>query len=102
MNIFTEADGLALGTVNNEEVLQLLECPVCLDHITPPMKQCVKGHLVCNECFPRLPHCPTCRSPMNQERNLAIGKFKISPLDGAEYSSNFLMVIVKWRLAHRS
>ena len=65
-------DGLELGMVKNEELLQLLECPVCLDHITPPMKQCVKGHLVCNECFPRLPHCPTCRSPMNQERNLAI------------------------------
>merc|ERR1719189_3462783 len=63
---------LNLGQVENEEVLTLLECPVCLDHITPPMKQCVKGHLVCNECFPRLPHCPTCRSPMNQERNLAI------------------------------
>ena len=72
MNIYNDADGVQLGTVNNEEVLQLLECPVCLDHITPPMKQCVKGHLVCNECFPRLPHCPTCRSPMNQERNLAI------------------------------
>jgi len=72
MNIYNDADGVELGTVNNEEVLQLLECPVCLDHITPPMKQCIKGHLVCNECFPRLPHCPTCRSPMNQERNLAI------------------------------
>ena len=102
MNIFTEADGLALGTVNNEEVLQLLECPVCLDHITPPMKQCVKGHLVCNECFPRLPHCPTCRSPMNQERNLAIGKFKFPPLDGVEDCSNFFMVIIKLRLAHGS
>merc|ERR1719189_2528352 len=63
---------LNLGQVENEEVLTLLECPVCLDHITPPVKQCVKGHLVCNECFPRLPHCPTCRSAMNPERNLAI------------------------------
>ncbi len=72
MNILSEPDAAALGTVNNEELLQLLECPVCLDHITPPIKQCVKGHLVCNECFPRLPHCPTCRSAMNQERNLAI------------------------------
>ena len=72
LQIMMDIDGAALGTVDNNELLQLLECPVCLDHITPPMKQCVKGHLVCNECFPRLPHCPTCRSAMNPERNLAI------------------------------
>ena len=49
-----------------------MECPVCLDHITPPIKQCVKGHLVCIDCFPRLHHCPTCRSAMCDERNLAM------------------------------
>ena len=72
MAMIMDTGGIDLGQVENEEVLTLLECPVCLDHITPPVKQCVKGHLVCNECFPRLPHCPTCRSPMNQERNLAV------------------------------
>ncbi len=72
MDDFLEADGLDLGQVKNVSVLSLLECPVCLDHITPPVKQCVKGHLVCNDCFPRLPHCPTCRSAMCDERNLAI------------------------------
>lgn len=72
MAMLVDTGGLDLGQVENEEVLTLLECPVCLDHITPPVKQCVKGHLVCNECFPRLPHCPTCRSAMNQERNLAV------------------------------
>ena len=72
MAMIVDTADLNLGQVENEEVLTLLECPVCLDHITPPVKQCVKGHLVCNECFPRLPHCPTCRSAMNQERNLAV------------------------------
>jgi hypothetical protein len=61
-----------LGSVENEEVLTLLECPVCLDHITPPVKQCQKGHLVCSDCFPRLSHCPTCRGAMCDERNLAM------------------------------
>eukprot|EP00095_Tigriopus_kingsejongensis_P006901 snap_masked-scaffold126_size328755-processed-gene-1.5 protein:Tk06901 transcript:snap_masked-scaffold126_size328755-processed-gene-1.5-mRNA-1 annotation:"e3 ubiquitin-protein ligase siah1b" len=61
-----------LGSVENESVLTLLECPVCLDHITPPIKQCLKGHLVCSDCFPRLNHCPTCRGNMSEERNLAM------------------------------
>jgi hypothetical protein len=61
-----------LGSVETDSVLTLLECPVCLDHITPPIKQCVKGHLVCIDCFPRLAHCPTCRGNMCEERNLAM------------------------------
>ena len=61
-----------LGSVETDSVLTLMECPVCLDHITPPVKQCVKGHLVCVDCFPRLAHCPTCRGNMSEERNLAM------------------------------
>ena len=60
--VLMEQAELELGLVDTSSLLTLLECPVCLDHITPPVKQCVKGHLVCSDCFPRLPHCPTCRS----------------------------------------
>lgn len=70
--ILEEQAALELGSVDTESLLTLVECPVCLDHITPPIKQCVIGHLVCNECFPRLTNCPTCRSTMSQERNLAM------------------------------
>jgi len=70
--ILAEQAMLELGAVDTTELLTLLECPVCLDHITPPVKQCIKGHLVCSDCFPRLPHCPTCRSTMSIERNLAM------------------------------
>ena len=31
-----------LGSVETDSVLTLMECPVCLDHITPPVKQCMK------------------------------------------------------------
>ena len=75
MNLATlvgDVDNVDLGKVDTSDVLSLLECPVCLDHITPPVKQCVKGHLVCIDCFPRLHHCPTCRSSMCDERNLAM------------------------------
>ena len=71
-SVLMEAANLELGLVNTGSLLTLLECPVCLDHITPPIKQCVKGHLVCTDCFPRLPHCPTCRSGMSEERNLGM------------------------------
>ena len=71
-SVLMEQANLELGLVNTGSLLTLLECPVCLDHITPPIKQCVKGHLVCSDCFPRLPHCPTCRSPMSEERNLGM------------------------------
>jgi len=70
--VLMEQAELELGLVDTSSLLTLLECPVCLDHITPPVKQCVKGHLVCSDCFPRLPHCPTCRSAMSEERNLGM------------------------------
>jgi len=70
--ILAEQAALELGAVDTNQILTLLECPVCLDHITPPIKQCIKGHLVCTDCFPRLPHCPTCRSTMSAERNLGM------------------------------
>jgi len=71
-SVLMEQANLELGLVNTASLLTLLECPVCLDHITPPIKQCVKGHLVCTDCYPRLPHCPTCRSTMSEERNLGM------------------------------
>jgi len=71
-SVLMEQANLELGLVDTTSLLTLLECPVCLDHITPPIKQCVKGHLVCTDCYPRLPHCPTCRSAMSEERNLGM------------------------------
>ena len=67
---------LDLGKIESEEVLNQLECPVCYDYIIPPVKQCIKGHLVCSSCFQKLvpPTCPTCRSNMSQERNFAVEK----------------------------
>ena len=40
--ILAEQAMLELGAVDTTELLTLLECPVCLDHITPPVKQCIK------------------------------------------------------------
>ncbi|XP_073818335.1 uncharacterized protein isoform X2 [Musca autumnalis] len=42
-------------------VLNVLECPVCRDTITPPAMQCQNGHLLCVECRIRAENCPVCR-----------------------------------------
>ena len=41
-SVLVEEASLELGTVDTNSLLTLLECPVCLDHITPPIKQCTK------------------------------------------------------------
>jgi hypothetical protein len=41
-SVLEEQASLELGAVDTNNILTLLECPVCLDHITPPIKQCIK------------------------------------------------------------
>lgn len=52
-------------------VRELLECPVCFEIPLPPIRLCVEGHIVCNECRGRTKGiCPLCRGPNSQARNL--------------------------------
>lgn len=44
-----------------QKILGLIECPVCLDTITPPAMQCQNGHLLCVNCRIRAEKCPVCR-----------------------------------------
>nr|CAD7256899.1 unnamed protein product [Timema shepardi] len=47
-----------------QSVLQLLECPVCLETIPPPAFQCCNGHALCAPCRSRADKCPVCRVPL--------------------------------------
>jgi len=38
-----------------------LECPICFEMSRPPIYQCPEGHIICNECRPRVSRCPVCR-----------------------------------------
>ncbi|XP_021913243.1 uncharacterized protein LOC110826686 [Zootermopsis nevadensis] len=58
----------------NQGLIGLLECPVCMEYMGPPIHQCRRGHLVCSTCKPKLPSCPTCRSRFTESRNLAMEK----------------------------
>ncbi|XP_045446585.1 E3 ubiquitin-protein ligase sina-like [Melitaea cinxia] len=56
----------------NQSLLRLLECPVCLEWMEPPMSQCRRGHLVCGRCRARLSACPVCRTAFSSVRNRAM------------------------------
>ncbi|XP_013178261.1 PREDICTED: uncharacterized protein LOC106125556 isoform X2 [Papilio xuthus] len=56
----------------NQCLLRLLECPVCLEWMEPPMSQCRRGHLVCSRCRARLTACPVCRISFSSVRNRAM------------------------------
>lgn len=56
----------------HSRLISLLECPVCLEPISPPIHQCRRGHLVCHRCKPHLSLCPTCRERMTDTRNWAV------------------------------
>ncbi|XP_022187781.1 uncharacterized protein LOC111046522 [Nilaparvata lugens] len=44
-----------------QSVVQLLECPVCLETAPPPAYQCCNGHLLCSDCRANADRCPVCR-----------------------------------------
>ncbi|XP_025204721.1 uncharacterized protein LOC112601353 isoform X2 [Melanaphis sacchari] len=58
----------------SDQLIRLFECPVCFEHIVPPIFQCLLGHLICNKCVLMCANCPTCRNPFNSKRNLYMEK----------------------------
>jgi hypothetical protein len=48
---------------------KILECPVCLEIVTPPVVQCERGHHVCNHCWKRITSCPLCKRYRSGTRN---------------------------------
>ncbi|PSN33228.1 hypothetical protein C0J52_23649 [Blattella germanica] len=44
-----------------QDLVQELECPICLEYMIPPITVCENGHSICNSCKPGLDKCPNCR-----------------------------------------
>ena len=60
------------------ELLEELECPVCLEYMASPIKMCENGHNICGGCKERLAECPSCRGTFINVRNIALEKFATS------------------------
>lgn len=72
----------------NEDLTSFFECPVCFDYVLPPIIQCSSGHLICQNCKPKLNSCPTCRGPLGNIRNLAMEKVAQTIFFPCRYSQN--------------
>jgi len=67
--------GGKLGISSTNGVHELLECPVCLSSMYPPIHQCPNGHTLCSNCKARVHNCcPTCRYELGNIRCLALEK----------------------------
>lgn len=63
------------GDDTSNELLSLLECPVCmLSPMLPPIRQCPNGHVLCDSCSatPACYACPQCRQHPMTIRNLVL------------------------------
>lgn len=60
---------VATSTAVKNPILRVLECPVCLEYMTPPIIQCCVGHSFCQSCRNAITNCPTCRGEINDARN---------------------------------
>ncbi|KAL3288538.1 hypothetical protein HHI36_002978 [Cryptolaemus montrouzieri] len=55
-----------------EHLLEDLECPVCTDYLTIPIRQCTIGHSVCGKCITKLGQCALCRNEFTESRNITL------------------------------
>lgn len=54
------------------DLLAYYVCPVCKDHVAPPIYQCALGHVLCADCWQKVSNCPLCRGPRQDIRNLVM------------------------------
>ena len=56
----------------SKDVLEQLQCPVCMEYMLPPITICGNGHNICSSCKQKIQTCPTCREPLSDTRNRAL------------------------------
>ena len=61
----------------DREHLGELECPVCKQCMSSPIKMCENGHNVCGGCKERLSDCPICRWGNINGQNFVLERFAI-------------------------
>ncbi|KAK9873574.1 hypothetical protein WA026_023131 [Henosepilachna vigintioctopunctata] len=56
----------------DDSILIELECPVCTNLLSPPIRQCATGHSVCSDCFVKLKKCSLCLREFTDSRNFTL------------------------------
>ncbi|PNY13129.1 E3 ubiquitin-protein ligase sinat5-like protein, partial [Trifolium pratense] len=88
------------GTVTSS-VRELLECPVCLNAMYPPIHQCSNGHTLCSDCKPRVhDRCPTCWHELGNIRCLALEKVAASLELPCKYQECSVVGDIRYLVAH--
>jgi len=54
------------------ELLKELQCPVCAEYMSSPIKMCENGHNICCSCKERLVECPICTGRFINVRNVTL------------------------------
>jgi len=65
----TEVESRIHDIVPKEQLIKILECPICFEIPFPPILTCVQGHIVCSTCRPRMTKCGVCRGQFQEGRN---------------------------------
>ncbi|XP_077220853.1 E3 ubiquitin-protein ligase SINA-like 10 [Tasmannia lanceolata] len=67
-----------VGTENITSIsidTDVLDCPICIEPLIPPVFQCENGHIACSSCCTKLKYkCHSCAFPIGYQRCLAIEK----------------------------
>lgn len=58
-----------------KDPLKVLECPVCVEYMLPPIYLCDMGHSFCNSCTKKVNFCSFCKSGITERRNYALENF---------------------------
>lgn len=59
------------GKLYNDLLIEL-ECPICSNYMSPPIRQCATGHSICEPCRQRISQCALCEGQFTESRNIAL------------------------------
>lgn len=68
-------------------ILNELECPVCLVTMQIPILQCTNGHGICRSCRLQMPTCPICSAAFIETRNLIAEKTSAYLMKRCKYAN---------------
>ncbi|OAY70880.1 E3 ubiquitin-protein ligase SINAT3 [Ananas comosus] len=77
------------GGDEDPSLRELLECPICLITMHPPIYQCKNGHPLCSACKSKVGNqCPTCRQELGDIRCLVLEKVAEKFKHSCKYQSS--------------